>query len=159
MAAINGGGFYDPNGTGTGRLPYGFILHKGKYLLGQQVDDSEKVDFVGMTKSGNLIAGNYNKKQLRDMGAIEGLTFGPPLIINGQKVIKAATAAGAFHPVLPSARRKTAPSSFSLSTDGSRDTASVLPWWIPRIFCMKMVLILQPTWTEAPPPPCTITAR
>ena len=88
VAAINGGGFYDPNGTGTGRLPYGFILHKGKYLLGQQVDDSEKVDFVGMTKSGNLIAGNYNKKQLRDMGAIEGLTFGPPLIINGQKVIK-----------------------------------------------------------------------
>ena len=87
VAAINGG-FYDPNGTGTGRLPYGFILHKGKYLLGQQVDDSEKVDFVGMTKSGNLIAGNYNKKQLRDMGAIEGLTFGPPLIINGQKVIK-----------------------------------------------------------------------
>ena len=88
VAAINGGGFYDPNGTGTGRLPYGFILHKGKYLLGQQVDDNEKVDFVGMTKSGNLIAGNYNKKQLRDLGAVEGLTFGPPLIINGQKVIK-----------------------------------------------------------------------
>ena len=88
VAAINGGGFYDPNGTGTGRLPYGFILHEGKYLLGQQVDDKEKVDFVGLTKSGNLIAGNYNKKQLSDLGAVEGLTFGPPLIINGEKVIK-----------------------------------------------------------------------
>ena len=87
VAAINGGGFYDPNGTGTGRLPYGFILHEGKYLLGQQVDDKEKVDFVGLTKSGNLIAGNYNKKQLSDLGAVEGLTFGPPLIINGEKVI------------------------------------------------------------------------
>ena len=86
--AINGGGFYDPNGTGIGRLPYGFILHQGKYLLGQQVDDKEKVDFVGMTKNGNLIAGNYNKKELRDLGAVEGLTFGPPLIIKGQKVIK-----------------------------------------------------------------------
>lgn len=42
VAAINGGGFYDPNGTGIGRLPYGFILHQGKYLLGQQVDDKEK---------------------------------------------------------------------------------------------------------------------
>ena len=88
VAAINGGGFYDPNGTGIGRLPYGFILHQGKYLLGQQVDDKEKVDFVGMTKNGNLIAGNYNKKELRDLGAVEGLTFGPPLIINGKKVIK-----------------------------------------------------------------------
>ena len=88
VAAINGGGFYDPNGTCFGRLPYGCILHQGKYLLGQQVDDKEKVDFVGMTKNGNLIAGNYNKKELRDLGAVEGLTFGPPLIINGQKVIK-----------------------------------------------------------------------
>lgn len=88
VAAINGGGFYDPNGTGTGRLPYGFILHEGKYILGEQVDDVEKVDFIGMTRKGNLIAGNYNKKELREMGAIEGLTFGPPIIVNGEKMIK-----------------------------------------------------------------------
>ena len=88
VAAINGGGVYDPNGTGTGRLPYGFILHEGKYILGDQVDDKERVDFIGMTTSGNLIAGNYNKKELRDLGAVEGLTFGPPLIMNGKKVIR-----------------------------------------------------------------------
>lgn len=85
VAAINGGGFYDPNGTGTGRLPYGFILHDGQYLLGDQVDDVEEVDFIGFTESGNLIAGVYNKAELRRLGAKEGLTFGPPLVVNGEK--------------------------------------------------------------------------
>ena len=56
--------------------------------MGEQVDESEKVDFIGMTKGGNLIAGMYNKKELSELGAIEGLSFGPPLIINGEKVIK-----------------------------------------------------------------------
>ena len=38
-------------------------------------------------KSGNLIAGNYNKTQLKEMGAVEGITFGPPLIVDGKKMI------------------------------------------------------------------------
>lgn len=87
VAAINGGGFHDPNGTGVGREPYGFILHNGKYLIGKDVGPDEKVDFIGFTKSGNLIAGNYNKTELADMDAVEGLTFGPPLIVNGKKMI------------------------------------------------------------------------
>ena len=88
VAAINGGGFYDPQGTGTGRLPYGFILHNGIYLLGENVGPNEKVDFIGFTDKGQLIAGKYSKKKLAELGAKEGLTFGPPLIINGEKVIK-----------------------------------------------------------------------
>ena len=35
VAAINAGGFYDPNGTGTGRLPYGFILQVWQPYCGQ----------------------------------------------------------------------------------------------------------------------------
>lgn len=87
VAAINGGGFHDPNGTGTGRLPYGFIIHEGEYKLGKDVGPDEAVDFVGFSKSGNLIAGNYNKTELADMDAVEGITFGPPLIVNGEKMI------------------------------------------------------------------------
>ena len=87
VAAINAGGFYDPNGTGTGRLPYGFILRDGDYILGKDVGPDEDVDFVGFSKSGNLIAGNYNKTQLKEMGAVEGITFGPPLIVDGKKMI------------------------------------------------------------------------
>ena len=87
VAAINGGGFHDPNGTGTGRLPYGFILHEGDYIIGKDVAPDESVDFVGFSKSGNLIAGNYDKTELADMKAMEGITFGPPLIVDGKKMI------------------------------------------------------------------------
>ena len=87
VAAINGGGFHDPNGTGTGRLPYGFILHDGEYIIGKDVGPSEAVDFIGFSKSGNLIAGNYDKTELADMKAMEGITFGPPLIVDGKKMM------------------------------------------------------------------------
>lgn len=87
VAAINAGGFYDANGTGTGRMPYGFIIHGGRFLLGQQSLDEEINEFVGFTKDGNLIAGSYSKGELIDMGVREGISFGPPLLVNGEKMI------------------------------------------------------------------------
>lgn len=87
VAAINAGGFHDPNGTGTGRLPYGFIMQDGNYVIGKDVGPDEAVDFVGFTKQGNLIAGTHTKTELADMDAAEGITFGPPLIVDGQKMI------------------------------------------------------------------------
>ena len=87
VAAINAGGFYDANGTGTGRSPYGFILHDGKFLLGGNLADSEVNEFVGFNEDGNLIAGNYSKGELVRMGVREGITFGPALIVNGKKMI------------------------------------------------------------------------
>lgn len=87
VAAINAGGFHDPNGTGTGRLPYGFIMQDGNYVIGKDVGPDEAVDFVGFSKQGNLIAGTYTKTELADMDAAEGITFGPPLIVDGQKMI------------------------------------------------------------------------
>lgn len=87
VAAINAGGFYDANGTGTGRSPYGFIIHDGKFLLGQDSIDDEVNEFVGFNADGNLIVGNYSKGELKKMDITEGITFGPPLIVNGEKMI------------------------------------------------------------------------
>lgn len=89
VAAINAGGFYDANGTGTGRSPYGFILHDGKFVLGGDADNSEVNEFIGFTKDGNLVAGNYSKGELISMDIQEGISFGPALIVNGQKMITA----------------------------------------------------------------------
>ena len=87
VAAINAGGFYDANGTGTGRSPYGFIIHDGTFLLGQNSLNEEVNEFVGFNNDGNLIVGPYSKGELIDMGAREGISFGPPLIVNGEKMI------------------------------------------------------------------------
>lgn len=88
VAAINAGGFYDANGTGTGRSPYGFIVHDSKFLLGQDSSDEEVNEFVGFNDQGNLIVGNYSKGELKKLDVTEGITFGPPLIVNGEKMIQ-----------------------------------------------------------------------
>ena len=85
VAAINAGGFHDPNGTGTGRLPYGIIVNEGKFLVGGDIE--EKVPLIGLTKAGVLVAGNYSPQQMREMNVAEGVSFGPPLIMNGKKLI------------------------------------------------------------------------
>lgn len=87
VAAINAGGFYDANGTGTGRSPYGFIIHEGKFVLGQEASDEEVNEFVGFNSDGNLLAGNYSKGELKAMDVQEGISFGPPLVVNGEKMI------------------------------------------------------------------------
>lgn len=87
VAAINAGGFYDANGTGTGRQPYGFIIHDGEFLLGKDSLDTEEQQFVGFTKNGNLVVGTYSKGELKDKDVVEGITFGPALIVNGEKMI------------------------------------------------------------------------
>ncbi len=84
-AAINAGGFYDPNGTGTGRLPYGVIINEGKFLIGGDIE--EKVQLIGVTKAGVLVVGNYTPKEMRALNVAEGVSFGPPLITNGKKLI------------------------------------------------------------------------
>ena len=159
VAAINGGGFYDPQGTGTGRLPYGFILHNGKYLLGENVGPNEKVDFIGFTDKGQLIAGKYSKKKLAELGAKEGLTFGPPLIINGEKVIKHGDGGWGISPRSAIGQRKVGTVLSSLSMDDSLVTVSEPHWRICRILCISRAHILQQIWTEGPVPLCIITVR
>ena len=85
IAAINAGGFFDPQGTGTGRLPYGVIISEGRFLVGGNINDP--IPVVGLTKSGVLVAGTYTPREMLAINLYEGVTFGPPLIINGKKLI------------------------------------------------------------------------
>jgi exopolysaccharide biosynthesis protein len=85
IAAINAGGFYDPEGTGTGRLPWGIIIRDGKFLVGGDIKDS--IDVVGLTKTGMLVTGTHTIAEMKQMSIAEAVTFGPSLIKNGKKLI------------------------------------------------------------------------
>lgn len=85
VAAVNAGGFDDPNGTGTGRLPIGVIIHNGYFVEGEDLKDP--VSLVGLDDKGVLITGTYTVKEIKNMHLREGISFGPSLIVNGKKMI------------------------------------------------------------------------
>jgi len=81
IAGINGGGFYDPNGTGSGSIPTGFVFSGGEFLYGP-TNSSELL--IGFDKDNKLIVGWMTAERAKKLGIRDALTFGPALIINGE---------------------------------------------------------------------------
>ena len=91
IAAINAGGFKDLNNgskyTGTGANPIGIIMANGKIVANDITDVNKKVEVVAMTKSGNLLVGPHNLSDMKTAGVTDAVSFGPALIVSGQKAI------------------------------------------------------------------------
>lgn len=92
VAAINAGGFVDMSTggakwTGTGGAPLGFIIHDGKVVYNQVKSENVRQETVAFTKDGMLIVGKHTVAQLKKLGVKEGVSFGPPLIVNGKPTI------------------------------------------------------------------------
>lgn len=88
IAGINAGGFLDRGWTGTGGTPLGFIIHNGEVIIDQYEGKDVKQETVAFTREGMLIVGRHTMKQLKEYGVKEGVSFGPPLIVNGKPTIK-----------------------------------------------------------------------
>lgn len=87
VAAINAGGFMDVGWTGTGGAPMGYIIHEGKVVVNQK-SNTVKQDSAAFTDQ-MLIVGKHSVNQLiNEYRVKEGVSFGPPLVVNGQKTIK-----------------------------------------------------------------------
>lgn len=87
IAAINAGGFKDVGWTGTGGAPMGYIIHDGKVIV-NDINNTVKQDSAAFTDK-MLIVGKHSVNQLlNEYGVKEGVSFGPPLIVNGQRTIK-----------------------------------------------------------------------
>jgi exopolysaccharide biosynthesis protein len=83
VAAVNAGGFADPNGTGNGRTPVGPVIHNGYIISGENL--TGPLPLVGLNNQGALITGYYTIKQIKSMHIMEGVSFYPALIMNGKK--------------------------------------------------------------------------
>jgi len=85
VAAINAGGFDDPQGQGNGGIPTGVVIKSGKFLTGEKLPG--RIQLVGLDWRGTLIVGSYTTREMKNMGVREGVSFLPALIINGKKQI------------------------------------------------------------------------
>lgn len=91
IAAINGGGFTDEATgslwTGTGAKPTGIIMSNGDPKYNDLSSDDEQREVVAITEAGVLLVGSYSLNELRQHKAKEAVSFGPALIVDGQKAI------------------------------------------------------------------------
>lgn len=87
VAAINAGGFFDEEWVGTGGEPMGYIIHNGEIVHNKLENNDTRQDTVAFTEKGMLIVGKHSISQLKEYGVKEGVSFGPPLIVNGNPTI------------------------------------------------------------------------
>ena len=80
IGGINGGAFVDVGGTGTGSYPEGLTIIDGELKNPARWGNEP---FVGFDADGILHVGYYDYQDCLDMGIVGGVTFDPPLIING----------------------------------------------------------------------------
>ena len=83
VAAINGGGFYDPDGHGHGGMPLGPVIQDGTLISNYQ---SDWYTLIGMTADHKLMTGNMTASDAIANGMYEGITFGPVLVQGGEVV-------------------------------------------------------------------------
>lgn len=85
VAAINAGGFYDPNGKGNGAFPDGLTVHNGE-IVHNNVGNTG-VNIVALNQEGKLIIGNMTADQIAQNHIQEAVTFYPNLVENGKPAI------------------------------------------------------------------------
>ena len=96
IAAINAAGFnFSRSGetTDEGAL-VSFTMMDGELLYG---DKTTTYQMIGLTEAGKLILGNYTYEEALALGVEDAITFGPYLLVDGEKQIT-DTATGGYQP-------------------------------------------------------------
>ncbi|MGV3464629.1 MAG: phosphodiester glycosidase family protein [Heyndrickxia sp.] len=83
IAGINGGGFVDQGGTGSGGKATGIVISQGNVLTAPGGNRNTPQLVGGFLKDGQFITGKYSVNQLLNLGITDAVSFGPQLIVNG----------------------------------------------------------------------------
>lgn len=81
VAAINAGGFEDPQGAGNGGIPKGIVISEGELRFGSL---GSTYEVIGMTNENIFVVGSMTAKQALDMGVRDAVSFGPILVVNNE---------------------------------------------------------------------------
>ncbi len=92
VGAINGGGWDDRDGHGTGGEPWGIVISEGEVLWGTPMYYTW--DMAGITDENKLVVGKMTVQDAVDMGVRDAVKYGPPLIINGEPIEALGTGSG-----------------------------------------------------------------
>ncbi len=95
IAGTNAGGFYDPNGQGTGGIPDGIVIYEGKVLWGGL---TTSYSIAGLDANGILHVGMMNGQTALNLGIQYAASYGPALIINGNPCNENRSLGGGLNP-------------------------------------------------------------
>ena len=80
VAGINGGGFVDTGGNGTGDIPDSMVVYEGKVYCEKR---GPRDGFVGFDDNHILHVGKMTAEDIKEKNIQYGASFGPVLISNG----------------------------------------------------------------------------
>ena len=86
LAVINASGFLDDGGQGNGGTPTGIVIQNGNVLF-DVYSPLTKHSIIGFDKNRILRLGKYTNDEALSAGIIDGVEFGPFLIVNGKSSV------------------------------------------------------------------------
>lgn len=83
VAGINAGGFYDPDGKGHGGMPLGPVIKNGALVSSYE---SDYRTLIGFSADHKLMVGAMSAQDAISAGMVDGICFGPELVVNGERI-------------------------------------------------------------------------
>ena len=105
IVAINGGGFSDDEGLGTGGQPKGIIIEDGKIIQSSR-NRNKGGGVIGFTNDHKLFLGDVSAEQAVAAGVRDAVEFGPFLVVNGKSSFIQGNGGYGIHPRTAIGQRK-----------------------------------------------------